>query len=135
MTTDPKKARPGEPQRPGGAEDKTGPRAKDGGERSSAGSTYGDFVPTSGQPHRNEDRDMLEPGLGDRSGGGDLQYVPPEPGSHPKAGDAEQAGVLRTGSAGEPVPDDPREAAHESNVNKSQDTTHVHSSTTSRKVY
>ena len=38
------------------------------------------------------------------------------------------------GSAGEPVPDDPREAAHESNVNKSQDTTHVHSSTTSRKV-
>jgi hypothetical protein len=134
MTTDPSKARPGEPQRPGGAEDKTGPRAKDGGRRTAAGSTYGDFVPTGGQPHRNEDRDMIEPGRGDRSGGSDLQYVPREPGSEPKAGNAEQEGVLETGSAGEAAVRDQREAAHESNVNKSQDTTHVHSSTTSRKV-
>jgi hypothetical protein len=134
MTTDPRKARPGEPQRPGGAEDKTGPRAKDGGKRTSAGSTYGDFVPAAGQPHRNDDRDMREPGLGDRSGGGDLQHVPRQPGSQPMAGDAEQEGVLQTGSAGEAAVRDPREASHESNVNKSQDTTHVHSSTTSRKL-
>lgn len=41
--------------------------------------------------------------------------------------------MLQTGFSGE-APRDAREAAHESNVNKSQDTTHVHSSTTSRKV-
>ena len=134
MTTDPAKTRPGEPQRPGGAEDKTGPRAKDGGTRTAAGSNYGDFVPTAGQPRRNDDLDVVEPGLGDRSGGGDLEHVPPEPGPQPMAGDAEQEGVLQTGSAGEAAVRDQREAAHESNENKSQHTTHAHSATTPRRV-
>jgi hypothetical protein len=125
MGTDPK--RPQDPdamRRPSGAESKHGPPADSGGQRSRAGSDYGDWVPDPGRPH---------PRLDDDSGGGDLMDVPPERGS-PQS-ERGRAGTTRTGVAGEQERlDDEAEARAESNRNKDFDTTHVHSSTTSRKV-
>jgi len=134
MSTDPKKAAgDGSERRPSGAESKDERRAQPGGHRTAGGSDYGDWVPDKGQPQRNDDRDT-DPVMQDyEATGGDLGKVPVEPGSpHPEA-DREREGTTRTGSFGEQVPD-PDEAAAESRRNKDFDTTHVHSSTTSRKV-
>jgi hypothetical protein len=61
--------------------------------------------------------------------------VPREPGSPQVESDDRHAGTKRTGVAGENERIDAEaEAIAESNRNKDFDTTHVHSSTTSRKV-
>jgi hypothetical protein len=127
MGTDPKKPHdPDAARRPSGAESKHGPHADSGGSRSSSGSDYGDWVPDPGKPH---------PTLDDDSGGGDLMNVPRERGSPQSDVDRGQAGTTRTGVAGEDERlADEAEARAESNRNKDFDTTHVHSSTTSRKV-
>ena len=134
MTDHPDKPAAGSEERRSGAPAKDERPADPGGHRSKAGTTYGDYVPDRGQPRRNDDRDQ-DPAMGDYdTGGGDLEHRGGQPVSpHPQAADAEQGGTTRTGSSGEQVPD-PDEAAHESRVNKTFDTTHVHSGTTSRKV-
>lgn len=135
MSTDPKKPHDdGSERRPSGAESKDGTHGEPGGHRSKAGSDYGDWVPDRGQPTRNDDRDAT-PGMGGYvSGGGDLMNVGRQPGSAQPTEDAQHAGTTRTGVLGEQERLDEAEAKAESNRNKDFDTTHVHSSTTSRKV-
>jgi hypothetical protein len=131
MTTDPKKVRDDADQRlPSGAESKDGAHGASGGERSKAGSDYGDWVPDRGQPRRNDDRDA------DPATGGDLMNVARQPGSPQAESDKQHAGTKRTGVPGEQerIEAEEAETRAESNRNKDFDTTHVHSSTTSRKV-
>jgi hypothetical protein len=133
MSTDPSKNRPGSEQRPGGAEDKKGAHADPGGHRSPAGSDYGDWVPDRGQVRRNDDLER-DPGASNyETGDRDPMNLPFEPGSPRPRADEGQAGDIRTGVLGEPE-EEPESAATESNRNKSFDTPHVHSSTTTRKV-
>jgi hypothetical protein len=135
MATDPKKARDdGSERRPGGAESKGDARGASGGSRSNAGSDYGDWVPD--RPQHNDDRDAGDPQMGDYpTGGGDMTNVARQPGSPQAESDRAHAGTKRTGVAGEQERIDAEaEAIAESNRNKDFDTTHVHSSTTSRKV-
>lgn len=99
-----------------------GAHARDGdsgGHRTPAGSTYGDFVPDKGQPRKNDDRDAnpANRAMGDYyTGGGNIDRIPDEPAARKSAADDEE----------ERIAQDKR--------NKSFDTTHVHKSTTSRKV-
>jgi hypothetical protein len=76
-------------------------KGESGGHRSTAGSTYGDYVPDRGQPRRNMNLDQ-DPNMADYETGEETA--------------------------------DKEEAIAEANRNKSFDTTHVHSSTTVRKV-
>ena len=137
MTTDPKKVRDDlDQRRPSGAESKDGTRGAPGGERSAAGSDYGDWVPD--RPRRGDDRDA-DPGMGEYGkGGGDPMNVARQPGSPQQPEDDRHAGTTRTGVPGEAeriaAEEAEAEARAESNRNKDFDTTHVHSSTTSRKV-
>jgi hypothetical protein len=95
--------------------------AASGGTRTSAGSTYGDHVPD--KPRSNDDREREDPPMGDYyTGGGNIDRLGEEPAGHgkrPEASDAAQ---------------DEAEKIAEDNRNKDFDTTHIHSSTTSRKV-
>ncbi|HEY0856513.1 MAG TPA: hypothetical protein VGE16_05625 [Albitalea sp.] len=103
--------------------------AESGGHRSASGGTYGDFVPDRGQPRRNDDRDADEPKMGDYySGGGNIDRLaeqPVSPGA-PQAAD--------TDAEKDEAAESEEERIAEANRNKSFDTTHVHSSTTTRKV-
>lgn len=114
------------------------PHGKSGGHRSPAGSDYGDFVPDSGQPRRNDDLDA-DPIVGDYAiGSSDPMNIPKQPGSPRPRSDQGQSGTVRTGVLGEPeerVDPKPRadeSAATESNRNKGFDTPHLHSGTTTR---
>jgi hypothetical protein len=135
MSTDPKNAgKAGPDWRPSGAESKGPARGDPGGHRSSAGSDYGDWVPDSGQPRRNDDRGA-EPLGGDVSPPGtardaDAPIAQPDR-RHDDRGRGSAAGApdLPDATSG-----DAAEAAAESNRNKDFDTPHVHSSTTSRRV-
>lgn len=91
--------------------------AQSGGTRTSAGGTYGDHVPNAGQPRRNDDRDADRsvPGGDPYTGGGNLDRLGEKPQSSDDAADE-------------------AEKIAEDNRNKDFDTTHTHSSTTSRKV-
>src|SRR5262245_27908061 len=83
MTTDPKKAREARDQRrPSGAESKGAAHGASGGERSRAGSDYGDWVPDRTDTRRNDDIDADEARMGryPRSSG-DPMNLPPQPGS------------------------------------------------------
>jgi hypothetical protein len=128
-----------------GAESKHSPHADPAGHRTPSGSTYGDWVPESEQArtHANDDLDS-DPIVRDfQVGQRDPMRIPPEPGSPRPRSDEGQSGSMQTGVLGEPQPEKkPKEpkpqpdesAAVESNRNKSFDTTHVHSGTTTRKV-
>lgn len=107
-----------------------------GGHRSAAGSTYGDFVPDRGQPRKNDDRDT-DVAMGDYyTGGGNIDRMADEPagrkpaqsnaGSTPDADTDRDAPTAGNGNDAERVA--------EVNRNKSFDTVHVHTGTTSRKV-
>ncbi|HEV7913067.1 MAG TPA: hypothetical protein VGP22_04835 [Albitalea sp.] len=112
------------------------PHGEPGGHRSPAGTDYGDFVPDSGQPRRNDDLDA-DPIAGDfETGHDDPMHIPKRPGSPRPRSDKGQSGTVRTGVLGEPdgPPQPDESAATESNRNKSFDTPHVHSGTTPRKV-
>lgn len=108
--------------------------AQSGGTRTSAGGTYGDFVPTAGQPRANDDRDA-EPTMGDYyTGGGNIDRIAEEPGAAdraPRAADQEQDERREPRDRTEA---EREETSAEANRNKGFDTTHVHSATTSRKV-
>jgi hypothetical protein len=120
-----------------------GAKARDadsGGDRSAAGSTYGDYVPNRGQPRQNDDRDHAQDQpMGDYyTGGGNLDRLAEEPATAgPQAG-ADPAGASPT--AHPDATDEERRAAAEeervaeANRNRTFDTTHVHSGTTSRRV-
>jgi hypothetical protein len=106
--------------------------AQTGGSRSRAGSDYGDFVPDRGQPRRNDDRDADAPAMGDYyTGGGNIDRLADEPASSRHAHAAAESGVR---SPLDSTPEQKEETASEVRENKPFDTTHVHSSTTSRKV-
>jgi len=137
MTTDPKKAPvDGSERRPSGAESKGDAHGASGGERSKAGSDYGDWVPDRPDTRRNDDRGADDSAMGRYyTGSGDLMNVGRQPGSPQAESDPKQAGTKRTGVPGEQERIDAEaEAIAESNRNKDFDTPHVHSSTTSRKV-
>ena len=110
-----------------------GAHARDGdsgGHRSPAGGTYGDYVPDRGQPRKNDDRDS-DPAMGDYyTGGGNIDRLADEPaGRHPSQADTDARAQADAGKAG-----DDAERVAEDNENKSFDTAHVHTSTSSRKV-
>jgi hypothetical protein len=134
MTTDPKKSPDSsDKRRPSGAESKGDAHGASGGERSSAGSDYGDWVPQRTDTRRNDDIDADDKSTGRYHTGGDLMDVGRQPGSPQQADTA--GGTKRTGVPGEDERIDAEaEAIAESNRNKDFDTTHVHSSTTPRKV-
>ncbi|RQP22838.1 hypothetical protein [Piscinibacter terrae] len=96
-----------------------GAHARDGdsgGKRSKAGSSHGDWVPDRGP----------QPLMGDYyTGGGNIDRIAEEPGT---ARSKEQPAASDSGSG-----DDPERVA-EANRNKGFDTTHVHTSGSSRKV-
>lgn len=96
--------------------------AKSGGKRTAAGGTYGDFVPD--KPRGNDDRERDDtPPMGDYyTGGGNIDRLGEEP-----------AGQAQRPEASDAAKDEAEKIA-EDNRNKPFDTTHVHSSTTSRKV-
>ena len=106
--------------------------ADSGGSRSKAGGTYGDWVPDRGQPTKNNERDAGTPPMGDYyTGGGNIDRLGDEPGS----------GKARADEAATPKPaaeqraeQSDEERVAEANRNKGFDTTHVHTSATSRKV-
>ena len=109
-----------------------GAKARDGdsgGHRTSTGGTYGDFVPDRGQPRQNDDRDS-DPAMGDYyTGGGNIDRLADEPAARkPSASEDEKP------QADERQIEDDAERVAEDNRNKSFDTAHVHTSTTSRKV-
>lgn len=92
--------------------------AASGGTRTAAGGTYGDHVPD--KPRDNDDREREAPAMGDYyTGGGNIDRLGEEPAGHGKRPEAAQ---------------DEAEKVAEDNRNKDFDTTHTHSSTTSRKV-
>jgi hypothetical protein len=115
--------------------------AESGGSRTKSGGTYGDWVPDRGQPMENNDRDAGAPPMGDYyTGGGNIDRLAKEPGSAaarndeasgPKAGD-DSSGNKQNDALSDEQGDEERVA--EANRNKSFDTTHVHTATTSRKV-
>lgn len=114
--------------RPGKAPD--GHVADSGGTRTRAGSDYGDFVPE--RSRRNDDRDAGTPAMGDYyTGGGNIDRLADEPGAprHPQAAPEQPGRTPRDDTAAQK-----EETAAEANRNKSFDTTHVHTSATSRKV-
>lgn len=91
--------------------------ADSGGHRTASGGTYGDFVPDRAGPRKNDKRES-DPQMGDYyTGGGNIDRIAEEPAA-PKA----------------PKADDDAERSAEDNRNKSFDTSHVHTSTTSRKI-
>jgi hypothetical protein len=95
--------------------------ARSGGTRSTAGGTYGDFVPD--KPRGNDDREREDPPMGDYyTGGGNIDRLGEEPAGRPQPPEASDAAQ------------DEAEKVAEDNRNKPFDTTHTHSSTTSRKV-
>lgn len=112
--------------------DRQKPPAASGGTRTKSGTTYGDYVPDSGQPQRNDDRDA-GPAMGDYyTGGGKLDDLASQPRSKPAADQA--AGT-------QPSEDDEKKSVHpvdpkgtDVERNQSFDTPHTHASTTSRKV-
>jgi hypothetical protein len=136
MSTDPKKTGPRGPEsRPSGAESKGPARADSGGHRTGAGTDYGDWVPDSGQPRRNDDRgaeplggDLSVPGTA-RDAGSPLAQPDRK---HDDLGRSTAADAADRPDAKEAA--DAAEAAAESNRNKDFDTPHVHSSTTPRRV-
>lgn len=108
-----------------------GAHARDGdsgGKRTKAGGTYGDWVPDRGP----------QPLMGDYySGGGNIDRLAEEPGSaarqQPVAPAARE--TRKSEDAGtKPSAGDDEERVAEANRNKSFDTTHVHTSGSSRKV-
>jgi hypothetical protein len=111
-----------------------GANARDGdsgGRRTKAGGTYGDWVPDRGQ----------EPLMGDYyTGGGNIDRLAEEPGSaardQPDSPSARETREPREPevSGTKPSADDDQERVAEANRNKSFDTTHVHTSGSSRKV-
>lgn len=106
--------------------------AESGGHRSAAGGTYGDFVPDRGQPRRNDDRDADQPKMGDYySGGGNIDRLAEQPVS-PSA--PQSAGSTGPDADKDEAAESEEERIAEANRNKSFDTTHVHSGTTTRKV-
>ena len=107
------------------------PKAESGGHRSTAGGTYGDYVPDRGQPRRTMDIDHDPVVMGDYyTGGGNIEQLGEQPRDAPKAAEeAEQVSAEEARQAAER-----EETIAESNRNKGFDTTHVHSGTTSRKV-
>jgi len=82
-------------------------RGDSGGHRTPAGSTYGDYVPDRGQPHRNDDIDQ-DPVIQENF---DIARPPEDP----QAAQEE-------------------ERVAEANRNKGFDTPHIHSSATTRKL-
>jgi hypothetical protein len=110
-----------------------------GGHRSAAGGTYGDFVPDRGQARKNDDRDT-DAAMGDYyTGGGNIDRLADEPAgrraSHSNAGASPDAGPQGDApAAGGEDDDGDAERVAEANRNKSFDTAHVHTGTTTRKV-
>jgi|GEM_PF-2954399 len=111
-----------------------GANARDGdsgGSRTKAGGTYGDWVPDRGQPMKNNDRDAGTPPMGDYyTGGGNIDRLAKEPGSSAARND--EAAKPQAQEQREEQSDEER--VSEANRNKGFDTTHVHTSATSRKV-
>jgi hypothetical protein len=101
--------------------------AGSGGTRTAAGGTYGDHVPS--KPRGGDDREREDPAMGDYyTGGGNIDRLGEEPAGRaqpPDAGEQPQA---------HDEAEDEAEKIAEDNRNKPFDTTHTHSSTTSRKV-
>src|SRR4051794_39707291 len=117
--------------------------ADSGGSRTKAGGTYGDWVPDRGQPMKNNDRDADAPPMGDYyTGGGNIDRLAQEPGSSARsdetagqqAASGESGGKARDDSSAPGDEQSDEERVAEANRNKSFDTTHVHTATTSRKV-
>lgn len=107
---------------------------KSGGTRTSAGGTYGDFVPTAGQPRANDDRDATPP-MGDYyTGGGNIDRIAEEPGASDRAPHAADQEPQERRAPQDRTEAEREETVAEANRNKGFDTTHVHSGTTSRKV-
>jgi hypothetical protein len=111
-------------------------QAESGGHRSTAGGTYGDYVPDRGQPRRTMDIDhdpvvMDDFVMGDSyTGGGNIEQPGKQPRDAPKAAEAAEQGSGEEGKRAA----EREETIAEVNRNKGFDTPHVHSGTTSRKV-
>lgn len=107
-----------------------------GGHRSPAGSTYGDFVPDRGQARKNDDRDT-DAAMGDYyTGAGNIDRLADEPAGRKPAHSNTDSNPDADTDRDTPAADseDAAERVAEANRNKSFDTPHVHTGTTSRKV-